>query len=177
MYHILPPQRQRQYGPFRWKNQSLALPSTDSPRLIELAIAILTRIGRVDEKMNFTSAERDIDLFGAGKKRPRARLKAQAVERRLTERSLDPLAEIGGNGQIAGLESTRQCSLELSLALGGIERPAINADPGASPRRLGANVRRDLSLRPQGQTDQVFTRFMRPGKDALAFGRVPSGLD
>src|SRR3546814_20798542 len=59
MYHILPPKRQRQYGPFGWKNHPLPLAATHPPGLVALSIAVLARIRGVDEKVA-RSAERRV---------------------------------------------------------------------------------------------------------------------
>ena len=181
MYHILPPERQRQYGPFRWKNQSLGLAAgiarADPERLIELAVAIFARIGGVDEQVNRAAAKRDFDLLAAREERAGTRFEAETVQCGLAKRAFDSSAEIGGDDELAGLERPRQCSLELAFGLSGLKLGPIDADPGAATRRLCTNVGSNLPVGPQSKTDQIGTRFMLARKDALSLGPVPSGLD
>src|SRR3546814_20997873 len=58
MYHILPPKRQRQYGPFGWKNHPLPLAATHPPGLVELSIAVLARIRGVAEQVDVAPPRR-----------------------------------------------------------------------------------------------------------------------
>src|SRR5688572_16700929 len=132
MYHILPTQRQRQYGAFRWKDQGFGTRSfgtlADAKRLVELAAAILAGIGGAKQQMDLAAAGRDLDLVGAGDQGPGARLEAEPVERRLPKRRLDPLAKVGGNGKIGRLEGADQGALEPALRLGLFERDTADAD-------------------------------------------------
>ena len=80
-------------------------------------------------------ARRGLDLLGAAEQRAAARFEAEAVERGLAQRGLDPLAEVGGDGEIAGLEGAGERALELALGVGGVERGAADADPRAAARR------------------------------------------
>ena len=89
---------------------------------------------------------------------PAARLEAEPVERRLAQRRLDPLAEVGGNVDVAGLEGAGERALELALGIGGVELGAADADPGAAARRAGADVGRDLAVGAEREPDQLVAR-------------------
>jgi hypothetical protein len=85
MYHILASEGQRQYGSFRWKNQSLSLAilvsAADSPGLVELAGAILAGIGCVQQQVNLAAAQRHVDLLASGDEGSCPRFQAEAIER------------------------------------------------------------------------------------------------
>src|SRR5687768_15661200 len=85
MYHILTPERQRQYGPFGWNHQTLGTAFADPPGLVQLAVAVLPRIGGVEEEVDLALARGILDPFGAGEQRPGAGFEAQPVERRLAQ--------------------------------------------------------------------------------------------
>lgn len=172
MYHILPAERQRQYGPICRKNQPLALAAANAPGLVQLGIAVIGRIGSVDQKMNLAAPSGRVDLVGAGDQHAGARLQAQPVERRLAERRRGPGGEIVGNDEIAGLERAGQRAAKLALDASGFERRMIDADPSPSPRRPRTDIGRDPAVRPQCQADQIVARVMGAGEDALALGDV-----
>src|SRR3546814_19675010 len=87
MYHILPPKRQRQYGPFGRKNHPLTLAATHPPGLVELSIADLARIRGVDEKVDVAPPRRRLALLRARAQRPGARFQPKSLASRLTPRA------------------------------------------------------------------------------------------
>jgi hypothetical protein len=107
---------------------------------------------------------------------PATRLQSQPVERRLAERRLDPLAEIGGNLERRRLE--RACECALQLALGDWPRRARppDTDPGAATRRPRADIRRDLAARPEREPDQLIPGSCPPREDAAALRDMPARL-
>src|SRR4051812_15422287 len=93
MYHILTPERQRQYGPFGWNRQWLPRTFADPECLIELAGAVLARIGGVEQEMDVALSRRHLDLLGAGEKGAGARLEPEPVKRRLAQCSLGAIRQ------------------------------------------------------------------------------------
>ena len=111
MYHILPAERQRQCGSFRWQYQRLSgflvLGGADAPGLVQLGRAVRAGIGGMEQQVDLAAAGGDLDLLAAGQQRSRARLEAEPIERGLAQRGLDPVSQIGRNGELAGLERAR----------------------------------------------------------------------
>src|SRR3546814_17003089 len=120
MYHILPPKRQRQYGPFGWKNHPLPLAATHPPGLVELSIAVLARIRGVDEKVDVAPPRRRLDLLRARDQRPGARFPPKSVQRRLTQPALDPVPQTGWDGNLPSFETPRPPNISLSPWLRGL---------------------------------------------------------
>ena len=151
MYHILAPQRQRQYGSARWKNQTLAAASFASlptrQRLVELAAAVLAGIGGVEQQMDLAAAQRDLDLLAAGDQiaRPAPRARAgrappgaappRSARRDRRARSIAPV-----------LNARASARLQLALGLRRFERRrgrrrSRRRGPGARARTSGATCR------------------------------------
>ena len=147
MYHIFAPQRHRQDGAFLGKNQALAA-RRRRPARPGRACG-----GRPRRRRRHGSADGPCPARAAGSTRsaplirvpPRAS-RPKPVERGLAQRGFDPLAEIGGDVDVAGLEGAGERALELALGIGFVERVAADADPGAAARRPGADVGRDLAV-------------------------------
>src|SRR5687767_8539159 len=120
MYHIVAAQRQRQYGSPLWKNQppGLFAVASDTQGLVELARAILRRVGRVNQQNHVTAPGRRLDPVAPGQKEAGTGLEAEPVQSVLAERLLDPLAEIVGSGRFIGLESAGESASQLALRLG-----------------------------------------------------------
>src|SRR3954466_9738345 len=144
MYHILPPERQRQYGSSGWNCEALPLLPADPPGLVELAVAVLAGIGGMEEEVGLPLATGGLDLFGAGEQRPRPRLEAEPVERRLAQRRFDAFGKVGRDAKLAGLERAGERRLQFAVRLRLLERRAADADPRAAARRLGADVGEDF---------------------------------
>ena len=177
MYHIVAAQRQRQYGPPLWKNQSPPLlAAADAPGLIELSAAILAGVGGVDQELNLASPGSDVDLLAPGDEVTGARLQPEPVERCLAKRLLDPIAEIGRSGDVIGLEGAGEGTAQLSLRLSRLESRPIDADPGAAAGGTGAHIGRHLPVRPEGQADQIVPGGMRAAQDAFTLGRMRFAL-
>src|SRR4051812_3926294 len=126
MYHIFAAERQRQYGPFDWQNQTLAAASfllaPDPPGLVELAPALFAGVGGVEQQRDRAAPGGRLDLLGAEDQIAGARLEPEPVERGLPQRRLDPRAEIPGHGDLAALERAIEGAPELALGVGCVER-------------------------------------------------------
>ena len=162
MYHILPPQRQRQYGSFGWNRQRFPRAFAHAEGLVELARAVLARIGGVQKQLHLALARGDLDLLGAGEEGAGARFQPQPVERCLAQGGLGALGEIVGSAKIAGLERAGERTLQLPVRLSLFQRVAIDADPGPAAGRLGADVGENLTVGPEGQANEILTRIMLP---------------
>jgi len=90
MYHIFAAERHRQDGAGQGKYQAArkaALDATaDPPCLVELGVAILASIGRVDQQVHLARAGRLLDPFGAVDQVAAPRLEPKPIERRLAKR-------------------------------------------------------------------------------------------
>src|SRR2546422_1924508 len=121
MYHILAAQRQRQYGPFGWKNQpfagSAADPRPNSLGLIESAPTIRSRVRRVKQQTQLTAAGGRLDTLGSSDQRACPSLEAEPVERGLAKRGFDPFRQVVGNGQLVRLEGAQQGAPEFAPGL------------------------------------------------------------
>src|SRR4029450_9647584 len=126
----------------------------------------------MEQEMNLPAPGGRLDLVGAADQIARTRLQPEAVERRLAQGALDPLAKIVGQVELAGLEGTGERAAQLALGLGLLGRRAVDADPGAAAGRAGANVWRDLAIGAEGEADQVVPSRGRAGQDAGPFRRV-----
>ena len=77
------------------------LPSSsaaDPPGLVELAAALVAGVGGVEQQVRPCRARAAVSIrLGADDQVAGARLEPEPVERRLPQRRLDPLAEIGGD--------------------------------------------------------------------------------
>src|SRR6185369_2125418 len=147
--------------------------SADPPGLVHSPPPVLTRVERVDEKADLAGTGSGLDLVGAVDEVAGARLHAEAVERGLAERMLDPFAEIGGHVHAVGFERSLEGGLELALGVGGVELGARNADPGAAAGSAGADVGCDFALRGEREPDQFLLRRLTASEDAGAFGFAP----
>jgi hypothetical protein len=172
MYHILAAQRHRQDGAAFGKNQALLLSASDPPGLVERAIAVLARIGGMDQQMDLAGARRLLDPLAPRQQGSAAGFEPQPVKRLLAKALFDPLAKVGRNIDFAGLERSRQGAFELALGIGLVERRATDADPRAASGSAGADVRSNLAVGTEGEPDQILTRRGSPGKDAAALRDV-----
>ena len=102
----------------------------------------------------------------------RARLHPEAIERGLAQRMLGPLAKIGRDTDVVGLERALQSGLELALGVGSVELGAGNSNPGAAAWSAGAHVRRDFALRREREADQLLLGGLAAGEDARPLGDV-----
>ena len=118
------------------------------------------------------AARGGLDLLAAENEVAGARLEAEPVQRRLAQRRLDPLAEIVGHGDVAGLERAGERALELALGLRRLERGAVDADPGAAAGRPRPHVGRDPAVGAEREADQRVPGGMGAAQDALTLGRV-----
>ena len=99
MYHIFAAERHRQDGARGGENQPPLLAAADAPCGVEPLAPVEPGILGVDQQFDAAGAAGGFDLVGAAEQRAAARFEAEAVERRLAQRGLDPLAEIGGDGR------------------------------------------------------------------------------
>src|SRR4249919_1720425 len=126
----------------------------------------------MDQQRHLALTSGGFDALGASDQRAAASLQAKPVERLAAQRGFDPLAEVGRDVDIAGLERPGERALELALGIGLVQRLAPDADPGATARGAGANVGRDLAVGTEGEPDQLLPRRRPPGEDAAALGYV-----
>src|SRR5687768_17463731 len=149
MYHIFAAERHRQDGAGQGKYQAArkaALDATaDPPCLVELGVAILASIGRVDQQVHLARAGRLLDPFGAVDQVAAPRLEPKPIERRLAKRGLDPLAEISRDLKLAGLERAGERALQFALGLRLLKRGAADADPRPTAIGAGTDIGRDLA--------------------------------
>src|SRR5688572_5192294 len=135
MYHILTAKRQRQYGAFRREYHPQRPAAADPPGLVELGIAVRTRVGGVDQHADLAAPGGSLDLLRAGYQAAGAGLEPEPVERGLAQGSLDPGAEIVRDGDRRVLERMSERPLQSALCLRRLERIATDADPGATTWR------------------------------------------
>src|SRR5215213_1196532 len=140
MYHILAPECHRQDSAIEREYHPPGVAPTDAPRLVERAIAVVARVSSVDEQMDLARSRRIFDAVGAGDQVAGPRFHAEPVERRLAERSLGALAEIGGDGYVVDLERALERGFELALGVGRVELGAADGNPCAAARSAGADV-------------------------------------
>ena len=178
MYHILAPQCHRQDSAALGEYHPLRPASADPPGLVERSAAVLAGVGGVEQQVDLARAGGGLDPVGAVDEVAGARFHAEPVERGLAQRCLGPLAEIGGNVDVVGLERALQRGLELALGVGRVELGAGDADPGAAARSAGADVGRDLAVGPEREPDQLVPRALAAGEDArpLRDVRLPALL-
>ena len=173
MYHIFAPQCQGQDSA-RLRGIS---PLRDSPpptrqAWSRLAAAVLAGVGGVDQQVDLARAGGGFDRSDAVDEVAGARFHAEPVERRLAQRGLGPLAEVGRDRDVVGLERALERGLELALGVGRVELGAGDADPRAAARRAGADVGRDLAVGPEREPDQLVLGALAAGEDARPLGDV-----
>src|SRR5206468_11248191 len=170
MYHILAPKCHRQDSATFREYHPLRTASADPPALIHPPAAVFARVECVEQQMHLAGASRRFDLVGAVDELAGARLHSEPVERSLAQRVLGPLAEIGRDAEVVGLERALQCALELALGVGCVELGTGIPDPRAAAWCAGAHARRDFTLRREREADQLLLRGFAAGEHARPFG-------
>jgi hypothetical protein len=176
MYHIVASKRHRQYGAFHGdyhpaERASLGV-KADAQRLIELPVAVFRGIGGMEQEMELTAPGCLGYLVRSGEQSTGASLEAEAVKRRTAQAIIDPVREVAGNGKLTGLEGSSERTLELTFGDCRFESGAIDADPGAAPAGLGAQVGHDAAIRAQRKTNEIVPCAMFGRQDAFALRDV-----
>jgi hypothetical protein len=122
----------------------------------------------MDQQGDLARAGRGLDAIGAVDEVARPRFHPEAIECRLAECRLGPLAKIGGNADIIGLEGALERGLELALGVGSVELGPADTDPCAPARRTSANVGRDIAIGTERKPDQFLSRGSPSREDASA---------
>src|SRR5213079_2240605 len=104
-------------------------------RLIEVAVAVLSRIGGMDQQMHLARAGRSLDALRPVDELSRTRLHPEAVESGLPKRLFDALAKVGGHPDVVGFEGALKSALELALGVGRVELATGHPDPRAAAGR------------------------------------------
>ena len=146
------------------KNQApCGLAAADPPGLVELAAAVLAGVGGVDQQWTLPGARRGLDPLGAGDQRcpPRASRPSRSSAL-LAKRRLDPLAKVGGDVDVAGLERAGERALELALGIGLVERRRGRRRSRRRGPARGRGRRARPGRRAEREPDQLLPRRRPP---------------
>jgi hypothetical protein len=176
MNHIFPPKRLRQYSAIGVQNQPHPGGTfgirPDPPRLIQLAVSILTRILGMKQKHNLPFSCRIRDPIRSCDQCSRSRFKPKPIQGIALKRGLGSCHEIGGNLYPLGLEGASQRTFELAAGHRRVEYCPVDTNPRAPPRSSRPDIRCHEAIGAKGESYQTTLWRTITADYATAFGFV-----